>query len=490
MTRISYVPLSIKLGAIVLAAVTVTFGFVYLWVVPRLESRLVDAKIRELDEASRGLAFQLDTVDLRRRPSRPIVLDSDLRRDRLRTASNRNNARVVIFQRVGEEFITVFDDSNQVSSDGIAADEVAARAAATRRRAVGRVERDGQEFAEVALPLQISDNLVLLLSARLDDVLAGVAPVRRNILLAGGIGLGVAWFAGSMAALRLVRRIRRLEEAAVRIAKGDLTVPVRDEGRDEIGQLAEAFERMRARLANVEKARRAFIANASHELKTPLFALGGFIELMQHEDLDEATRQEFTEQMDDQVQRLTRLASDLLDLSQLDAGQLEVASAPIDLGQCATDLVEQFAPAAESGGYHLELGPVLGAPLGLGDAPRVLRIGSALIENALRHTLPGTTVDVTVARSGGWAELRVADNGPGVSEDDLPRLFERFYRGGSPAAFGSGLGLAIARELAERMDGTLEAGSRPGHTVFTLRLPAAGAATFSREKTRDLQPQT
>ena len=118
------------------------------------------------------------------------------------------------------------------------------------------------------------------------------------------------------------------------------------------------------------------------------------------------------------------------------------------------------------------------------------RIGSALIENALRHTSPGTTIEVTVARAGQWAELRVADDGPGVPEDDLPRLFERFYRGGSPAAFGSGLGLAIARGLAERMGGELEVESRPRHTVFTLRLPVAGAAVFSREKARDLQPQT
>lgn len=487
MGRLAYVPLSIKLGAILLAAVTVTFGFVYLWVVPGLESRLVEAKIRELDEASRGLAFQLDTVVVRPGPDRRIVRDAQRRRNFLRQASDRNNARVVIFQRLSERFITVFDDSSEISSDGIGSDRIAAQAAATGRRVEGRVERRGQEFAEVALPLTISDDLVLLLSARLDDVLVGVAPVRRNILLAGAMGLGVAWFAGSMAALRLVRRVRRLEEAAGRIAEGDLTVPVQDAGRDEIGQLAGAFERMRVRLANVERARRAFIATASHELKTPLFALGGFIELMRHEDLDEATRQEFTEQMDDQVGRLTRLASDLLDLSQLDAGQLDVASAPIDLGQCAADLVEQFAPAAESGGYHLTLGSVIGAPLGFGDAPRVLRIGSALVENVFRHTPPGTTAEVTVGRSGPWAELRVTDDGPGIAEEDLPRLFERFYRGGSPAAFGSGLGLAIARELAERMDGALEVHSRPGRTVFTLRLPAA---VFSREKPRDLQPQT
>src|SRR5439155_1753100 len=122
------------------------------------------------------------------------------------------------------------------------------------------------------------------------------------------------------AATAFARRIRRLERAAERIAAGDFSEPVVDRGRDELAQLAAGFDRMRLQLAQLDDARRAFIANASHELRTPIFSLGGFLELLRDEDLDEATRREFLGTMAEQVERLSRLATDLLDLSRLDAG--------------------------------------------------------------------------------------------------------------------------------------------------------------------------
>ena len=122
-----------------------------------------------------------------------------------------------------------------------------------------------------------------------------------------------------------------------------------------------------------------------------------------------------------------------------------------------------------------------GAARALGDDERALRIGRALVENALRHTPPGTQV---VVRAGGAARavLEVADDGPGIPDSELGQVFDRFYRGDGSLASGSGLGLAIARELAELMDGRLEVESRPGHTVFRLVLPPAEA--FSRENAK------
>src|SRR5439155_9167188 len=130
-------------------------------------------------------------------------------------------------------------------------------------------------------------------------------------------------------------RIRRLERAADRIAAGDFEQPVDDRARDELGQLAAAFERMRRRLARLDDARRAFIANASHELRTPIFSLGGFLELLQDEELDEPTRREFLATMTEQIERLTKLATDLLDLSRLDAGRLRLDVEPVDLRELA-----------------------------------------------------------------------------------------------------------------------------------------------------------
>ena len=139
------------------------------------------------------------------------------------------------------------------------------------------------------------------------------------------MALLVALVAGYAAASVHARRIRRLERVAERISTGHFDEPVVDEGDDELGELARGFDRMRVQLAQLDTARKEFIANASHELRTPLFSLGGFLELMTDEELDEATRAEFLSTMREQVDRLTKLATDLLDLSRMDAGRLRVA---------------------------------------------------------------------------------------------------------------------------------------------------------------------
>src|SRR5204862_1851064 len=136
--------------------------------------------------------------------------------------------------------------------------------------------------------------------------------------------LAASLLVGYLAASLFARRIRRLERAADRIAGGDFGEPVEDRGKDELGELATAFEEMRQRLAQLEHARREFIANASHELRTPLFSLGGFLELIENEDLEPRTQRDFLATMREQIDRLTKLATDLLDLSRLDAGRMHV----------------------------------------------------------------------------------------------------------------------------------------------------------------------
>src|SRR5437773_2784726 len=196
---------------------------------------------------------------------------------------------------------------------------------------------------------------VLLLTDSLQDQLSSVHQVQRRLLLAAGAALVIALLLGYGGAWIFARRIRRLERAAERIAGGHFDEPVRDSGGDELGELAEAFERMRVRLAQLDDARREFVANASHELRTPLFSLAGFLELLDDEDLDEPTKLEFLESMREQVDRLTKLASDLLDLSRLDAGRLTVDREPVDLGGLAADLVEELGPVARASGHELTL---------------------------------------------------------------------------------------------------------------------------------------
>ena len=300
-----------------------------------------------------------------------------------------------------------------------------------------------------------------MLSAPLHDALADVHAVQRRLLFAGGLALLVALLIGYGAARLFARRIRRLERAAERIARGRFDEPVADTASDELGELARAFDRMRVRLAGLDHARREFVANASHELRTPLFSLGGFLELLEDEELDERT----------QVRRLTKLADDLLDLSRLDAGRLHVETQPVELGSVASAAVDEFAGVALASAHPLEFA-ANGAADAHGDPQRVLQIVRILLENALVHTPPGTPVEVAVRRAGGRAEIRVADGGPGINAEDRAELFDRFYRGESTKASGSGLGLAIAKELAELMGGEIELDSKPGRTVFSLVLPA------------------
>jgi two-component system OmpR family sensor kinase len=178
--------------------------------------------------------------------------------------------------------------------------------------------------------------------------------------------------------------------------------------------------------------------------------------------------------MREQVDRLTKLASDLLDLTRLDAGRMHLERRPVDLAVLAQELGEEFHAVARATGHPLEIDAATSPALG--DEERVVRIGRALVENALVHTPPGTTVRVRAAPTAfRTASLSVEDDGPGVPGEHARHVFDRFYRGGGTKASGSGLGLAIAHELAEAMGGSLELESRPGSTVFTLRLPADGA---------------
>jgi signal transduction histidine kinase len=441
----------------------------YVMVVPSLERRLVDERLDELQRDAESTAFSYARSDARGDFTQPLAIDGFVD-----TASLLSNSRVVVFQVYGPAPISLRTLADSATSAGpVSEDAVALHTARATRISRGRVERNGRPFAEVAVPV-VSGN-VLLLSTPIDDQLATVRVVKRRLLYATGVALAIAAILGSAAATLHARRIRRLERAANRIAKGEFDEPVVDLGDDELGELAAAFERMRVQLAQLDTARKEFVANASHELRTPLFSLAGFLELMADEDLDEETRAGFLATTREQVDRLTKLAADLLDLSRMDAGRLRVEREEVVLGDAARALVDELTPLAEATGHRLVLETDADA-WALADEERVLQIARALAGNALAHTPPGTEITVATARVDGRAQLAVTDDGPGIPREHAERIFDRFYRVEGPHASGSGLGLAIARELAERMGGTVELVSVRGRTTFTLSLPAAPVA--------------
>ncbi len=453
----------LRLALALLAVVAGALAAAYLIVVPTLENRLVDATLEQLDrdavtvrQCIEGFPFQ----DWQQCADQgPSIL----------------NVRVVIYQVLSRDppVLQSVADSQLGTSRDVERDDVARHAATTARVQHGTVARGGSRFAEVAVPLA-SEGPVFLLSSPLSDQLSSIDVVERRLLVGGAIALLVALLLGYAGASVHASRIRRLERAAERIAGGRFDEPVVDDGNDELGQLAAAFERMRLQLENLELARREFIANASHELRTPHVSLGGFLEQMLDEELDEETRREFLTTMREQVERLTKLATDLLDLSRLDAGRMHVEAEPVDLAGVARLLAAEFGVLAERRGHELQV-DLRGEPLASADELRVLQVGRALVDNALVHTPPGTRVTVRAWSEDGRALLAVADDGPGIAPEAAPHVFDRFYRVEGDVASGSGLGLAIARELATLMGGEVAFESAPGRTVVTVALPAAAA---------------
>jgi signal transduction histidine kinase len=456
--------LSVKLGLVVLAIVAGALGIVYAAVVPRLEDRLVANRIDELERSAPQVRALFEDTDQVNYDTIARFVQANL------------GARVVIFEPLGQDTIHTVGDSNPVSSQDVTNDPLARAALETGTTQTGEVDRDGPR-AEVAVLLD--QDTAILLSASLSDTLSAVRLVERTLLVSGIAALLIAWFAGSLAAMRLTHRIHRLEDAAGRIAAGDFEQEIVDPVEDEVGELARAFDRMRLRLAHLDRARREFIANASHELRTPLFSLGGFLELIADEDVDSATRKDFVDEMSAQVTRLTKLATDLLDLTRLDAGQLSVEQTEVDVAESARTVCEEFRALAEAEEHALSTN-VDGPALALADEQRVLQVARILVENATRHTPAGTSIVVSAGDRNGSVALSVTDDGPGVPQSDQEHLFDRFYRAEGGQASGSGLGLAIASELAERMNGSIEVSSRPGETVFTLLLPRVDGVFTSK----------
>jgi two-component system OmpR family sensor kinase len=461
----------------------VAICIIYFYVVPQLESNLTSEKIDALESDAVTYSRPLQETGAR------DVLASQLK-SLVRTLSDQSGSRVTLLgiavderapDRIGNAPPYVITDSQDVETSLDPSRSLVLEAARSGHREQGTRAEDGGALAQVARPIPYrgKPSWVVVFSAPLGDVQDNVALIRRQILIAGVIGLIVAMTSGYYAASVLARRVKRLERAAGEVAAGNFSRPIPVDSEDELGQLAVAFNEMQRRLARLDQARKEFIANASHELRTPIFSLGGFVELLQDEDLDEDTRTEFLTTMRGQVDRLQKLATDLLDLSRLDAGSLDLEREPVALRSLVKQITHEFAAAAARGAVTLEVTDSDDAPEleALCDGQRVAQILRILVDNAGTHTPPGTHIRVRTGleRAGengkAAAFLEVEDDGPGIRRRELAHVFERFHTG---TAGGSGLGLAIARELANQMRGRLEVRSRPGETVFRLTLPLAG----------------
>jgi len=458
-----------RLAVLFFVITAAAVGFIYLYVVPQLRSNLTAQKLQRLEEVATSESARLEHA-MRQGESQAQI------RRLVRDAAQRADARVTVLgvppSEGGSQFVVA---DSEFERTAIIPSYPAAGAAISSGHTSSAIERiAGERTGEIAVPLSIDGRprWVAVSSTRLADVDDTVALIRRQILIAGSIALLAALAAGWLAARAHAKRLKRLEEAAKKVAEGDFSTRIPDEGADEVGQLAATFNEMQQRLSRLDSARKEFIANASHELRTPIFSLGGFVELLDEDEPDPVVRAEFVRTMREQIARLTKLTADLLDLSKLDADVMEVSADEVDLASIARRVAQEFGPAVERHNSELDVSVDGDAPA-MADADRVAQIIRILLDNALTHTPEGTSISITTQRRDGAASLVVADNGPGIGPHNRNRVFDRFYTGDRVS--GSGLGLAIARELAMRMNGELGVESRRGRTRFELQLPAVVA---------------
>ncbi len=353
-------------------------------------------------------------------------------------------------------------------------------------------ELSGQTLAPGLLahgtPIDVSGQQVgtLLTLASADLVLddpgqAFLAAVRRALGLAALAAVALALFVGLWMSRRLTSPLRRLTAAANAITDGDLSQRVDAVGEDELAELGRTFNGMAASLEDAEALRQHMMADVAHELRTPLTVIQGNLQAMLDGvyPLDQAQ----IAGLYDETRLLTRLVDDLRDLALAEAGQLRLERQPLDLREVVQGAVANFGPPAESVGVRLNFETDHARVIVSGDRDRLGQIVRNLLGNALRHTPSGGSITVWVEQSEGQARLSVKDTGSGIAPEDLPYIFDRFYRADksrSRRGGGAGLGLAIARQLTLAHGGDLTVESAPGQGATFTSLPEFQMSLESR----------
>jgi signal transduction histidine kinase len=284
------------------------------------------------------------------------------------------------------------------------------------------------------------------------------------------VAVAVAVAVASLLGARLAMPLREIGSAARQIAAGDYRARIPRKGPDEIVSLADSFNQMAAALDEQERMRREFIANAAHELRTPLTNLQGYLEALRDGviDPDPATFESLLEESE----RLVRLSRSLDTLAAGDAGGAP-ATIDLDLARLIRSAVDLARPGIVSGRLELSVDVPTDLPA-RGDPDQLAQVLSNLLQNAVRYTPEGGRIDVRAEGRPGDVLVSVSNTGDGIPSEDLPHVFERFYRvekSRDRAHGGAGIGLAIVRQLVEAAGGRVGAESRDGRTTFWFSLP-------------------
>ena len=335
----------------------------------------------------------------------------------------------------------------------------------------------GQKVLAAGVPVTTTWASYLVLTRSEDAVAAEAASqLARPILAGAGAGLGLAILVTLLLSRALSRPLRELKTAAEDVAGGNYSRRVRTTGRDEIGVVGQAFNRMAEAVERARSQQRTFLANVSHELKTPLTSLIGFSQALTDGSLPgEEEKLRAAAILHEEAQRVLRLSQELLDLARVESGQLTFDPQPVDLGAQLQQEIEIIRPRAQQRGLVLQLALPSSLPPVHADPDRLHQILENLLDNAVKYAPPETDVRVSAEEAPGGVVTTRVGNQVGWPAPDPERMFDRFYRAdpSRSSTGGVGLGLAISRELAIAQQGTLTAHIEPpGSLAMRLDLPA------------------
>ena len=385
--------------------------------------------------------------------------------------------------RIANATVDIYNDLGQRVERAAPADVTALQAQGLRRD-----EEVGEQrvFVDVLLPDESVTRYEIVLSEPYSARAETLQQIESAIIGAGMLALAASLVVGVIAARRITRPIGRLRRVAGRVAQGQLDERAVPSGVLEVDELGQQFNVMADRLAGtlrmLEADRdrlREFVADVSHEFRTPIAALRMYTELQHDGDVDEATRREFLERSAEQIARLEWMSTNLLDLSRIDAGIFPLDMGEGDLRDPIQATVQALSEVAVARGVSLD-SEVPAHPIAMRfDRERIVQLLTNLVGNALKFTPRGGGVSVSVEERDDEVTIRVADTGAGIPRDELPHIFDRFYRGtntGDARATGSGLGLAIVRSIVEMHGGSVDVASVVGEgTEFLVRLPRTSA---------------
>ncbi len=349
--------------------------------------------------------------------------------------------------------------------------------------AATRITERGRVALYVAVPIKAGDEIagVSYASSTTFSIMSLLSDYRTRLAMVVAAFIAATFALAELLARWLSRPLTGLAETAARFASGDHSARAVPSGSAETEALARAFnamadevERAIAELREEERRKSRFVSDVSHELRTPLTAIRGAAETLLDGDVSEDDERQFLATIVREADRLTRLANDLLTLQRIEGATGELPLGRVRLRDAAERAAEALQPLTEARGVHVE---VTGDdPVVLGDADRLQQVVANLLDNATRVTPEGGRVEVRISEGADGVTLEVLDEGPGIPEDALPHVFERFFRAQTSrdrSTGGAGLGLAIVAAIVRAHAGVVTAANRPeGGSVFAVRLPS------------------